>query len=108
MSPLYDATSPLLRVAPLGMYLFDRELVSDVLVYRHEIGIWMSVSAVSFAYRNDSYRVVEWSGTGLHDHIDTQFFPSMWELLTWLSVRFSKVPSSSNSSYACREVLLTA
>lgn len=88
MSPLYDAIFPLLRVAPSGFHLFDRENPREVLVARERFGVWLSIANVPSDQRRDEYRAIEWGNEGMNDLRGAHFFPSRWELLTWLEERF--------------------
>lgn len=90
MSPLFDAIRPLLRVAPSGMHLFDRESTGEVLVFRPSYGIWLSLCGVPSMQRKEEYRALEWGMEGILDLRASHFFPSRWELMTWLEVKFSK------------------
>lgn len=89
VTPLYDAIRPLLRVAPSGCYLFERENPREVLVVRDRLGVWLSVASVPSAQRRDEYRVIEWGSRSIADVLEAHFFPSRWELLTWVEERFS-------------------
>lgn len=87
MSPLYDAIRPLLRVAPADCHLFDRDRPREVLVFRERFGVWLSIASVPSAQRRDEYRAIEWGPKCIDDISDVHFFPSRWELLTWVSAR---------------------
>jgi len=89
VSPLYDATQPLLRVALAGYHLFDRTEPLEVMVFRERFGVWLSLVAVPSAQRRDEYRAIEWGPRGIDDMMGAHFFPSRWELLTWVEARFS-------------------
>lgn len=88
MSPLYEAIKPLLAVAPSAIRLFDRENPREVLVSRDGIGVLISISSVDSTQRRDEYRAVEWGTESINDVVDAHFFPSKWEMMTWLSARF--------------------
>lgn len=88
MSPLYEAIKPLLSVAPSAIRLFDRENPREVLVSRDGIGVLISISSVDSTQRRDEYRAVEWGTESINDVVDAHFFPSKWEMMTWLSARF--------------------
>ena len=88
MSPLYEAIKPLLAVAPSAIRLFDRENPREVLVSRDGIGVLISISSVDSTQRRDEYRAVEWGAESINDVVDAHFFPSKWEMMTWLSARF--------------------
>lgn len=88
MSPLYEAIRPLLAVAPSAIRLFDRENPREVLVSRDGIGVLISISSVDSTQRRDEYRAVEWGTESINDVVDAHFFPSKWEMMTWLSARF--------------------
>lgn len=89
MSPLYDAIRPLLRVAPAGVHLFDREMTGEVMVYRPSYGIWLTICGIPSAQRKEEYRALEWGPDDINDLRGSHFFPSRWELLTWLEALFS-------------------
>ena len=88
MSPLYDAIKPLLQVAPAGFCLFDRDSTREVLVFRPQFGIWLSICSVPSEQRRDEYRAIEWGEKCIDDISSVHFFPSRWELLTWLEQMF--------------------
>ena len=88
MSPLHDAIKPLLQVAPAGFCLFDRDSTREVLVFRPKFGVWLSICAVPSAQRSDEYRALELGPDSIDDLRASHFFPSRWELLTWIEHRF--------------------
>lgn len=88
LSPLHDAIKPLLQVAPAGFCLFDRDSTREVLVFRPKFGVWLSICAVPSAQRRDEYRALEWGPDAIDDLRASHFFPSRWELLTWIEHRF--------------------
>ena len=88
MSPLHDAIKPLLQVAPTGFCLFDRESTLEVLVFRPKLGIWLSICPLPSAQRRDEYRAIEWGPDAIDDLRASHFFPSRWELLTWVEQMF--------------------
>lgn len=87
MSPLFDAIRPLLQIAPSDCHLFDRSATQEVLVVRERLGVWLSVVSVPSAQRRDEYRAIEWGTKCVDDIAAIHFFPSRWELLTWVSAR---------------------
>lgn len=89
VSPLFDAIRPLLRVAPAGGQLFDRAGTREVLVYRPHYGIWLTITALTADRSADEYRALEWGPDNINDLRASHFFPSRWELLTWLEALFS-------------------
>lgn len=87
MSPLYDAIKPLLAVAPSDVRLFDRENPREVLIARYGAGVVISLSSVDSTQRRDEYRAVEWGTESMNDVVDAHFFPSRWEMLTWVTAK---------------------
>lgn len=88
VSPLHDAIKPLLQVAPSGICLFDRDSTGEILVFRPRFGIWLSIYGLPSAQRRDEYRAVEWGTKCIDDISEVHFFPSRWELLTWVEQMF--------------------
>ncbi len=91
LSPLHDAIKPLLQVAPSGFALFDRDSTGEVLVFRPQFGVWLSICSVPSEQRRDEYRAIEWGQDAIDDLRASHFFPSRWELLTWLQQMFLAV-----------------
>ena len=87
MSPLYEAIRPLLAVAPSAIRLFDRENPREVLIARYGVGVLISISSVDSNQRRDEYRAVEWGAGSINDVVDSHFFPSKWEMLTWVTAK---------------------
>jgi len=88
LSPLHDAIKPLLQVAPSGFAVFDRTSTGEVLVFRPKFGVWLSICCLPSAQRRDEYRALEWGPDAIDDLRASHFFPSRWELLTWIEHRF--------------------
>jgi len=88
VSPLYDAIRPLLKVAPSDCHLFDRADPPEVLVVREGFGVWLSIYGLPSAQRRDEYRAIEWGTKCIDDISKVHFFPSRWELLTWVEQMF--------------------
>jgi hypothetical protein len=88
LSPLHDAIKPLLQVAPSGFALFYRASTGEVLVFRPQLGIWLSICSVPSEQRRDEYRAIEWGPDAIDDLRASHFFPSRWELMTWLEQMF--------------------
>jgi len=88
LSPLHDAIKPLLQVAPSGFAVFDRTSTGEVLVFRPKFGVWLSICCLPSAQRRDEYRALEWGPDAIDDLRASHFFPSRWELLTWLQQMF--------------------
>lgn len=88
LSPLHDAIRPLLRVAPSYCHLFERASTREVLVFRERWGVWLSICSVPSAQRRDEYQAIEWGPDSIDDLRASHFFPSRWELLTWLEQMF--------------------
>ena len=72
-------------MAPSGFALFDRDSTGEVLVFRPQFGVWLSICSVPSEQRRDEYRAIEWGPDAIDDLRASHFFPSRWELLTWLS-----------------------
>ncbi len=88
LSPLHDAIKPLLQVAPSGFALFYRASTGEVLVFRPQLGIWLSICSVPSEQLRDEYRAIEWGPDAIDDLRASHFFPSRWELMTWLEQMF--------------------
>lgn len=80
----------LLKVAPLGVYVFERMFPKEVLVATKR-GVWLSIAEVESEQRREEYRILEWGFDDLTDLRDVHFFFPKWDLLTWLTNRFSEL-----------------
>ena len=60
-----------------------------MLVFRPGCGIWLSICGIDSMQRQEEYRALEWGPDGIDDLRGSHFFPSRWELLTWLETQFS-------------------
>lgn len=94
VSPLAEAIRPLLRVAPAGIYLLDRDSTGEVLVLRHK-AVWMTIAQGPQTTHRNEHRLHEWGNDHLLHLVDSQVFASRWELLTWLQETFSNLDRST-------------
>lgn len=94
VSPLAEAIRPLLRVAPSGVYLLDRDSTGEVLVLRNK-AVWLTIAQGRQTPNRQEHLVREWGNDHLLHLVDSQVFASRWELLTWLQETLSNLDRSA-------------